>query len=259
MTEADSIKAGISALQSGDRAKAATLFAQVVKQNPMSEQGWFLLGMSVASHEQREYCLKRALAINPNNEHARRQLAQLSPQPAAPSPRPEPISQSRQPFVEESKPVAASAPVVVEKPHPVERKRTSTPKKKGFPASLSIRLWPLFLLGYAPWGESFISSVTVFQPHRAVPGCRACHSNPASCAIHSHICAGHTHCNTKSAANSGIHAAIRESLLLVRDIRRHGCPLWIRNRPRKPQWRPDRYNSAGCGGLQGGKIHEIRR
>lgn len=110
MTEAENIQAGITALRSGDRAKAAALFAQVVKQNPISEQGWYLLGMSVASPEQREYCLKRVLAINPNNEQAR---SQLNPPPASPSSFPyagsytEPVSQ---PFIS-PQPASISEPV----------------------------------------------------------------------------------------------------------------------------------------------------
>ncbi len=146
MSEADVIKAGISAFQSGDRAKAAALFAQVVKQNPASEQGWYMLGMSVSSPEQREYCLKRVLAINPNNQHARRQLTPPSAPPAAPftlpSPHFEPVSQRHKPFTEEEPKTesAASAedqlgtsapkPVAVEKSHPVEAKKTSTRKKQ---------------------------------------------------------------------------------------------------------------------------------
>ena len=77
----------------------------------MSEQGWFLLGMSVASSEQKEYCLKRVLALNPNNEQARRQLTTSQPPassaPLPPRPRSEPVSQ---PFLS-SKPVSHSEPV----------------------------------------------------------------------------------------------------------------------------------------------------
>lgn len=78
------LQAGISALRSGDKARAKTLFAQLVKENPLSEQGWYLLGMSVSSLEQREYCYKRVLAINPNNQDAKKQLGLLAtPAPSA--------------------------------------------------------------------------------------------------------------------------------------------------------------------------------
>jgi pimeloyl-ACP methyl ester carboxylesterase len=80
------LQAGISALRSGDKARAKAIFAQLVKENPLSEQGWYLLGMSVASLEQREYCYKRVLAINPNNQDAKKQLALLTRPAPVPSP-----------------------------------------------------------------------------------------------------------------------------------------------------------------------------
>ena len=75
MSEEDIIKAGITAVKSGDLTRAASLFARVVKENPSSERGWFLLGMSCSTLEQREYCLRRVLAINPNHSESRKQLA----------------------------------------------------------------------------------------------------------------------------------------------------------------------------------------
>ena len=147
VSETDIIKAGISAFQSGDRAKAAALFAQVVKQNPVSEQGWYMLAMSVSSPEQREYCLKRVLTINPNNQHARRQLmpqsvpVQSSQSFTSPSPHSESVPQPQKPFAEEPKPqpaafaeeqfrTSASTSEVVEKSHPVESKKISARKKQ---------------------------------------------------------------------------------------------------------------------------------
>lgn len=85
MSEEDNIKAGITAVKSGNLTRAASLFAQVVKANPSSERGWFLLGMSCSTLEQREYCLRRVLAINPGHSEAKKQLAKLS-QPVMPPP-----------------------------------------------------------------------------------------------------------------------------------------------------------------------------
>jgi pimeloyl-ACP methyl ester carboxylesterase len=86
VTEDEIIKAGVAAIKSGDMTRAASIFAQVVKLNPSSERGWFLLGMSCSTTEQREYCLRRVVAINPNNQDAKRQLASLSsPNLSAPS------------------------------------------------------------------------------------------------------------------------------------------------------------------------------
>jgi len=89
MSEEELLKAGISAARSGNMAEAASLFAQIVKQHPTSEQGWFFLGMSCSTTEQRKYCLNRVLSLNPNNMEAIKQLAALSksdPQPSIVSP-----------------------------------------------------------------------------------------------------------------------------------------------------------------------------
>lgn len=100
MSEDDILKSGISALQSGNRTHAASLFAQLVREHPASEQGWYLLGMSVSSKDQREYCFRRVLALNPKNSDAKKQLANLS-EPAVPVSKP----------VQPSKPVSVVEPV----------------------------------------------------------------------------------------------------------------------------------------------------
>src|SRR5258705_5358492 len=88
VSEKENIEAGITAIKSGNMPRAASLFAQVVKENPSSEQGWFLLGMSCATTEQREYCLQRVLTLNPNNSEARKQLGLIKPAPVPPAPKP---------------------------------------------------------------------------------------------------------------------------------------------------------------------------
>jgi pimeloyl-ACP methyl ester carboxylesterase len=84
LSEADTLNAAIAALRSGDKARAAAILIPLVRENPSSEQGWYLLGMSVATTEKQEYCYKRVLAINPNHQDARKRLALLSrPSPAS--------------------------------------------------------------------------------------------------------------------------------------------------------------------------------
>jgi hypothetical protein len=85
MSEEDLLKAGISAAKLGNMAQAASLFAQTVKQHPTSERGWFFLGMSCSTPEQRKYCLNRVLTLNPNNMEAIKQLAILSKSVSQPS------------------------------------------------------------------------------------------------------------------------------------------------------------------------------
>ncbi len=84
------LQAGIAAAQAGDMERAASYFADAVKTDPSSERGWMLLGMSLSVPERRAYCLRRVLALNPNNAEARKQLDRLTAGPASkpPSPRP---------------------------------------------------------------------------------------------------------------------------------------------------------------------------
>lgn len=93
MSEEEILRAGVSALKSGDRKQASAIFAKLVQEYPRSEKGWYLLGMSVSNPEQRVYCFKRVLEINPNNPDAGKQLSLLSKPketPPLPSWTPEP-------------------------------------------------------------------------------------------------------------------------------------------------------------------------
>ncbi|HUI90239.1 MAG TPA: alpha/beta fold hydrolase [Anaerolineales bacterium] len=78
MSTDEILKAGIAAAESGDLSKATALFAQVVQIDPSSEKGWLGLGFCISGPDQREYCFRRVLALNPNNSNAKEQLARLS-------------------------------------------------------------------------------------------------------------------------------------------------------------------------------------
>ena len=86
MSEQQLIQAGISALQANDKQKAFSIFAQVVQQYPLSERGWFLLGMSTDDIQRRTYCLQKVLSLNPNHADAKKQIALLTPPKPAPPP-----------------------------------------------------------------------------------------------------------------------------------------------------------------------------
>jgi len=74
MTTEELLSAGITSAKAGDIAKASKLLIQVVQSDPNSELGWFWLGLCRTAPEQREYCFRRALAINPQNSEARQQI-----------------------------------------------------------------------------------------------------------------------------------------------------------------------------------------
>lgn len=85
MSEQELIQAGISALQANDKGRAVSIFAELVRQVPQSERGWYLLGMSLDDVQKREYCFRRVLSINPNNRDAQNQLSLLfTPEPEPP-------------------------------------------------------------------------------------------------------------------------------------------------------------------------------
>ncbi len=84
MSNAETFQAGITAAKSGDLVRAAALFAQVVQADPRSELGWLWLGFCCTTPEQREYCFRRVLKLNPNNLEAKSQLESLTGSPPKP-------------------------------------------------------------------------------------------------------------------------------------------------------------------------------
>ena len=61
-------------LTSGKANLARPILFTYLKQNPDSEQGWFLLSHAVFDPDQRADCLRQVLRINPNNKDARQRL-----------------------------------------------------------------------------------------------------------------------------------------------------------------------------------------
>ena len=137
MSEEDLLQEGLKAFRSGDRARAAAILAKLIQAYPQSEKGWYLLGLCVPSAERSAYCFQRVLAINPDNQDAKKQLALLSkPEPVSP---PEPQLQPKPtPPPQESKPATGytssfttnSAPAVEEsfQAFPRSIEKTAPPK-----------------------------------------------------------------------------------------------------------------------------------
>jgi thioredoxin-like negative regulator of GroEL len=68
------LKQAITAYKSGEKQKAQKLLARLVKAEPNNEEAWFWLAACIENPEQRQYCLKRVLKINPDNVQAKRAL-----------------------------------------------------------------------------------------------------------------------------------------------------------------------------------------
>lgn len=78
MTTEELLRAGIEAAKTNDIAKASKLLVQVVQSDPKSELGWLWLGYCRTVPEQREYCFRQVLSINPQNSEAKRQIELLN-------------------------------------------------------------------------------------------------------------------------------------------------------------------------------------
>lgn len=60
----------VGAVKKGNKREAVALFKEVLKINPMNVQAWLGLAWALDEEDKKEFCLKKALAIEPNNRHA---------------------------------------------------------------------------------------------------------------------------------------------------------------------------------------------
>jgi hypothetical protein len=74
---ATSLELAITAIRSGRKEEGRQLLNLLIQQNPNNEQAWLWMSSVVNNDEQRARCLYHVLAINPNNELARRGLQLL--------------------------------------------------------------------------------------------------------------------------------------------------------------------------------------
>ena len=111
---------GIAALKAGNSNLARQFFDAALDENPNDELAWLWLSGVVHTPDKKRECLKRVLAINPNNAAAKHGLDILGPEPVAPlAPFPaEPVESATPPMA--AKPVEPARPL----PHSRgERKR----------------------------------------------------------------------------------------------------------------------------------------
>jgi len=68
---------GLDALKEGQKAKARKLLAAAIKESPNDENAW--LGMAYAVEDEAQYieCMQRVLAINPDNQKAKKALGKV--------------------------------------------------------------------------------------------------------------------------------------------------------------------------------------
>lgn len=71
-------KQGIKFFKAGDKQKAQHIFKEAIKSNPQDETAWFWLAATYKKRANQIKCLRKLLAINPQHEAARQQLARLT-------------------------------------------------------------------------------------------------------------------------------------------------------------------------------------
>ena len=68
------LKAGITAVRSGDQAKGRQLLLKVIEVDEENEMAWLWLSGVVDNDEERRICLDNVLTINPDNQAAKKGL-----------------------------------------------------------------------------------------------------------------------------------------------------------------------------------------
>ncbi|WP_322798285.1 tetratricopeptide repeat protein [Thermoflexus sp.] len=72
------LREAIELVKKGDKISARQMLVEILRADPKNELAWLWLSVCVDDMEQKKYCLKRALSINPNSQYARKALAKLN-------------------------------------------------------------------------------------------------------------------------------------------------------------------------------------
>src|SRR5258708_18941287 len=79
MANVDSlVQDGITALKAGRKDEARRALMKAVELDEHNEQGWLWLSAVVETTEEQQICLENVIAINPNNDKARKGLAAIT-------------------------------------------------------------------------------------------------------------------------------------------------------------------------------------
>lgn len=85
---ADKLHQAIQLINSGNKQEALPLLKELVQANPINEKAWLWLSVCVDEVEQKKYCLRQALRINPTNNNANLALLKLENLKTSPSLKP---------------------------------------------------------------------------------------------------------------------------------------------------------------------------
>lgn len=74
----DKLSQAVALIKAGNKSSALPILKEIVQENPQDEHAWLWLYSCVEETGQKKYCLKKALEINPHNQHAQQALQKLS-------------------------------------------------------------------------------------------------------------------------------------------------------------------------------------
>lgn len=86
----------VQLIRSGEKVAAIALLKEVLQEDPKDEDAWLWLHSCLDDPEQKKFCIKKALEINPNNLHAQRAWAKLTGATARPGSKGKPRSNRSQ-------------------------------------------------------------------------------------------------------------------------------------------------------------------
>lgn len=105
------LQQGIAAARAGQADAARQLFRQAARLDPRNEAAWQWLITVAEDNNERIFCLKQLLSINPQNERAREALQRLGTEAAAPAAAPA-VPQQQRPATPPPPPGTISVPVL---------------------------------------------------------------------------------------------------------------------------------------------------
>lgn len=139
MDATSELKEAINLAKSGNKAEAAKILSNILKEQPENEAAWLWLASCLKTNQQKIYCLNQALALNPENQTTQKAIQRIKESDIKPQEEPD------QPSNPNSRPKSIIIPQKSEV-QPPAKKRT---------------LWPLYLfLGLL----GIILLIFIFQP-----------------------------------------------------------------------------------------------
>ena len=73
----EKLKEAESLYKEGNKAQAAKLLAEIVRQDPNNYMAWYGLALSLDEYDKKVYCLKKVVSLNPSHQKAHQLLGKM--------------------------------------------------------------------------------------------------------------------------------------------------------------------------------------